>query len=74
MWGWGAALFIGVLVLIGGLAWAILATTTNRPDQQNPPAEDAGGPSPARQILDQRYARGELGTEEYRERLQTLGG
>jgi putative membrane protein len=30
--------------------------------------------SSARQILDERYARGELDTEEYRERLQTLGG
>ena len=29
--------------------------------------------SRAREVLDERYARGELTTEEYRERLQTLG-
>ena len=36
---------------------------------------DAGRrPQPgARQVLDERYARGELGTEEYRERLKVLG-
>ena len=31
------------------------------------------GLSHAREIFDERYARGELSTEEYRERLQTLG-
>ena len=31
------------------------------------------GRSRARQLLDERYARGELTTEEYRERLQALG-
>jgi len=31
-----------------------------------------GAPSP-KQILDERYARGELTTEEYRERVTTLG-
>jgi putative membrane protein len=30
-------------------------------------------PSRARQLLDERYARGELTTEEYRERLRVLG-
>lgn len=37
-----------------------------------------GGPAPrersrARQILDERYARGEIATEEYQERLRVLG-
>ncbi len=30
------------------------------------------GPTDARHVLDQRYARGEVSTEEYRERLQQL--
>lgn len=37
----------------------------------------AGGiarPGAARRILDERYARGELSTEEYRERRDLLGG
>ncbi|MBE4720058.1 SHOCT domain-containing protein [Pseudarthrobacter sp. AB1] len=33
----------------------------------------ATGASAARRILDERYARGELSTEEYRERLEVLG-
>lgn len=31
-----------------------------------------GGSTQARQVLDQRYARGELSSEEYRERLDRL--
>ena len=73
MWVWGAALVVGVLVLLGGLVWAV-AATTRRPAAPNLPIPAAVGPSSARQILDQRYARGDLGTEEYRERAQTLDG
>ncbi|WP_334173678.1 SHOCT domain-containing protein [Sinomonas sp.] len=32
-----------------------------------------GARSEARQVLDERYARGELGTEDYLERVRTLG-
>lgn len=78
MWLWGAVLIIGMLVLIGGLVWAIVATTADRrtapyPTNPNPIDPDAAGPASARQILDQRYARGELDTDEYRQRLETLG-
>lgn len=72
MWVWGAALVIGVLVLIGGLVWAIVATSADRRNQ--PSVTPAAGSAMARQILDERYARGELDTQEYRERMQTLGG
>lgn len=72
MWVWGAGLVVVLLVLIGGLLWAVMATTAHR--SAAPTAADAVGPASARQILDRRYARGELGTEEYRERMQTLGG
>lgn len=33
-----------------------------------------GEQSRARQVLDERYARGEISTEEYQERLRVLGG
>jgi putative membrane protein len=72
MWVWGAALVIGVLALIGGLVWAIVATTGHRRAPQAGAGES--GPTPARRILDERYARGELDTEEYRERVSALGG
>lgn len=74
MWVWVATLIIGVLVLIGGLVWAIVASTTSRRSTQAQPVPSVAGVPPARQILDERYARGELGTEEYQERVHTLGG
>ncbi len=46
--------------------------------RRDAPSEGAGrgsaGSSRARDVLDERYARGELSTEEYRERLATLRG
>lgn len=51
------ALVVGLVVLV----WRLLG---------------AGGlwhrPDPARQVLRERYARGEIGEEEYRKRLETL--
>lgn len=76
MWGtwlFGALLVAGVVVLIvvivrvagGGIAH----------DQADAPrARGLGAPNSARQILDERYARGELTTAEYQERLAALGG
>ncbi len=72
MWWWSAAMVVGVLVLLGGLVWAIVVTT-RRPAGPGQPVPSAVGPSAARQILDQRYARGEMDTPEYQERVHTLG-
>ncbi len=36
-------------------------------------AVDSAGRARTRQILDERYARGDLSTEDYTERLHTLG-
>jgi putative membrane protein len=77
MWLWGAGLIILVLLLVGGLVWAMVAATANRPTPAGDRPVDGARPAPAstaRQILEERYARGELDTEEYRERLQTLAG
>jgi putative membrane protein len=49
-----------------------VATTGHRRAPQVGAGES--GPTPARRILDERYARGELDTEEYRERVSALGG
>lgn len=59
-----------VLVLIG---LALLAYVAYRLAQgrATPPAPPAAGPS-ARQILDQRYARGEIDDDEYRRRRDEL--
>jgi putative membrane protein len=77
MWAFGGLMMFGVLVLIVVVVWAVV-TVTNRA-HRGPSgtdaglAADAGGRVRTRQILDERYARGELGTEEYTERLHTLG-
>lgn len=75
MWGFGALLMIGVLVLIGVAAWAIITATGRAhagPAAADPATADAGGRSRTRQILDERYARGELTTDEYTERVHNL--
>jgi putative membrane protein len=76
MWVFGGLMILGVLVLIGLVVWAVV-TVTNRPDRgATTPAGstiDPGGRARIKQVLDERYARGELNTDEYTERLHTLG-
>ncbi|MCQ6271915.1 SHOCT domain-containing protein [Pseudarthrobacter sp. R1] len=77
MMGW--AWLFWLLLIIGIVLLGILAVRafsggrTNRGEGSGP-----GGPGPAdvstaRRILDERYARGDITTEEYRERLEVLG-
>lgn len=61
-------LIIGLAVLVFVLV-RVLGTGAGRPAG---PTTSAGGRSRAREILEERYARGEISTEEYRERLDTL--
>ena len=63
MWLWGTLMMFSSVVIIAGAIWLVsrgrngtAGTTSSR----------------ARDILDERYARGELSTEEYRERLDQL--
>lgn len=88
MWGYGfnmgwmpwvwvlAIVFLGLVAFL--VVWAVTAgarhdgsrdrdTGTDRATSERP------GQSTPRQILDMRYARGELSTDEYRERLTVLG-
>jgi putative membrane protein len=58
-------LLIGVIAIT--VIWA--ARATNRPDNQTA----NGGPSP-REILDARYARGEIERDDYLVRKRNLGG
>lgn len=64
MWLWGIAMMALFVVLI---VWLVRSTTGNgAPSPPNDPADRA------REILAERYARGELTTEEYRERVEQL--
>lgn len=62
MWLWGALVVVACVAIAAFVVWLI--------------ARDRGatgtGQSRARQILDERYARGEISTEEYRERVDQL--
>jgi putative membrane protein len=73
-WGWlvGLLLLLGIVLLV---IWALRAGAARRDGQRYGSAGDLGsrGPSAARQILDERFARGELEAEEYRQRLTVLG-
>ncbi len=76
MWVFGGLMMVGVLVLIGLAVWAVIAATNrgNRgPAIADTPSAETSGRARTRQVLDERYARGEMNSEEYTERLHTLG-
>lgn len=77
MWGFGGWMMLGTLALIGLIIWWAVSVA-DRP-RYSPIAGrtiadgDGGGRDRTRQLLDDRYARGELSTDDYTERLHTLG-
>lgn len=64
--GWGGAMGLLWIVLIVVVVWALVAGLRPRGG-----GEDRGGPS-AREILDRRYASGEIDADEYQRRLNDL--
>lgn len=70
-WGFGllalAGLALLVVVLARVVSGGIGSGVATRPVDQAPPHVSA------HQILDERYARGDLTTEEYSERIENLG-
>ena len=69
MWLFWLLLVTGVVVLLVVAVRAIGGGTTGGGRGSAPVSRR----SRARQVLDERYARGEIATEEYRERLRELG-
>ena len=63
MWLWGAATMLLVVLLV---VWLVRSIAGSSRPRRTDPSERA------RSILSERYARGELSTEEYRERLSEL--
>jgi putative membrane protein len=62
-------LFWGGLILVAVWLITVLFPTSPQPPSTNTPDTQPG----ARDILDQRYARGELSREQYEQMRQTLG-
>ncbi|MFP3901912.1 MAG: SHOCT domain-containing protein [Acidimicrobiia bacterium] len=63
VWLWGTLMVLAWVALIGTAVWLVARAL----------GPGRAGRSRAREILDERYARGELTTEEYQERLERLG-
>ena len=74
MWLWGLLAVVGLILLVLVIVWvAVGGIKRNNAPGTTPAASGAGVNSTPRQILDERYAKGELTTQEYRERLTVLG-
>jgi putative membrane protein len=67
-WLWWLLILVGVVAVVVGLMWAA------RGGRGGGESGGAAGPpvSTARQILDERFARGEIDEEEYRARRRML--
>lgn len=63
MWFWGVVMMVLVVLIIVWIARSV--ASPDQPHASPPPDPNDRG----RRILAERYARGELSTEEYRERL-----
>ncbi|NKX53347.1 SHOCT domain-containing protein [Arthrobacter mobilis] len=79
-WAWVfALLLLAIIALLATLVVRAFTAGTSRPGPEWAMAGHSGGRvlppprSPARQILDQRFARGELSVDEYNEHLKVLG-
>ncbi len=78
-WGDGANgwmvgfMIVMALVLVGVVIWAVVTTTRRaaQPQAQNPVTPVSGGRS-AREVLDERFARGEIDEDEFRRRRDAL--
>ena len=70
--GWGIAIMVvgGVLIIALVIAVIVLVTRSGRP---NSAAAHSSTSPTARDILDRRYAAGEIDTAEYDERKRSLG-
>lgn len=62
-WPWGLIMLVLWVALIVAVVWLVIRAARSRAPS---------GMDRAREILAERYARGEITTEEYRERLEQL--
>lgn len=70
-WLWGGFMMLFWAGLIALVVWLVVRAATNR--REGSPIERSGIDR-ARDVLAERYARGEISTEEYQDRLTHLGG
>jgi uncharacterized membrane protein len=68
---WAFGLIWPVLIIVAGV---LIASAMRRPHDGRPPPSPPPGTPAALDILEQRYARGEIGREEFLERRAVLTG
>ncbi|TFD33684.1 SHOCT domain-containing protein [Cryobacterium sp. TMT1-19] len=78
MWGYGGSMglywLFGLLTIVGISLLVVLMVRLFSGDRSVGPKQGGEvGPGRARQILDERFARGELTAEQYREQRAVLG-
>lgn len=72
MWLFWLLLIVGTVVLVFVLVKVFTGSSGGGTRQGGSAPPTGAGPRRSREILEERYARGEISTEEYRERLRTL--
>lgn len=70
MWFFAILLTVGLVLLVVTAVRVFLGGLAGAPDQEMPGVGDCR----ARRILDERYAAGELSSDEYQHRLRVLEG
>ena len=73
-WIWPLMLVAGVVVLVWGLMHARSGSADGRRDSQAGHGPQERSTDQARDILRERYARGEISEDELRERMRVLDG
>lgn len=64
--GWGWLVIVAMVAMMGGMGWMMWSM------MRRPKDDAARVPEDLIEILKRRYAAGELNTEEFQERLQTI--
>ncbi|KGJ72439.1 hypothetical protein GY21_15240 [Cryobacterium roopkundense] len=71
-WSWGFGLL--AIAFIALIVYVVVRSLSKTPGGEGPPSTDSSlESSDARHILDERFARGELTAEQYRDHLRILG-
>lgn len=71
--GMGAAWLFWLLIVVGVVLLVVVLVRLLSTRGAGGSGGTPSGRSPARRLLDDRYARGELTSEEYQERVRTIG-
>lgn len=68
MWGMGPWMWLGWIVILGAIIWIVYAVTRKSTEGSHTMRELT-----SKEILEGRYARGEISSEEFEERKKVLG-